>query len=422
MPLVNLSHRSEDDWIGDGIAETVATDLSQRGWSVLGAHLLDEALAGVRTPAPDGLAGVQTPAPDGLAGVQTPAPDGLAGVQTPAPDGLAGVQTRVLAGRAGAAALETLKALGVGSLVGGSFQRLEDRLRITVHIVDVGTGVVQIDATNFSDLDIAWRWASPDGSLDLDALREARPEIGIRNFKATPLMVGGTVYISTPLVQSAAIDAGTGETRWVFNPESYLSDPYPHAMVLSFNSRGLAYWTDGNAERLFYGTNDGYLLAVDAKTGRPVRSFGDDGRVDLMEDIPRAVRGTTDSRGYSWLGVASPPIVAHDVVVTPTIISDLPIAKEAPPGWVKGIDARTGDTKWTFRTVPQGDDFGAESWQNESWRYSGNTNVWSMLSVDDEAGYIYLPTGTPTSDYYGGHRVGDNLFAESLVALDIETG
>ena len=199
----------------------------------------------------------------------------------------------------------------------------------------------QIDATNFSDLEIAWRWASPDGSLDLDALREARPEIGIRNFKATPLMVGGTVYISTPLVQSAAIDAGTGETRWIYNPESYLSDPYPHAMVLSFNSRGLAYWTDGNAERLFYGTNDGYLLAVDAKTGRPVRSFGDDGRVDLMEGIPRAVRGTTDSRGYSWLGVASPPIVAHDVVVTPTIISDLPIAKEAPPGWVKGIDART---------------------------------------------------------------------------------
>ncbi len=280
----------------------------------------------------------------------------------------------------------------------------------------------QIDATNFSDLEIAWRWASPDGSLDLDALREARPEIGIRNFKATPLMVGGTVYISTPLVQSAAIDAGTGETRWVFNPESYLSDPYPHAMVLSFNSRGLAYWTDGTAERLFYGTNDGYLLAVDAKTGRPVRSFGDNGRVDLMEDIPRAVRGTTDSRGYSWLGVASPPIVAHDVVVTPTIISDLPIAKEAPPGWVKGIDARTGDTKWTFRTVPQGDDFGVDSWQNDSWRYSGNTNVWSMLSVDDELGYIYLPTGTPTSDYYGGHRVGDNLFAESLVALDIETG
>ena len=280
----------------------------------------------------------------------------------------------------------------------------------------------QIDASNFADLEIAWRWESPDGALDLDALREIHLEIGIRNFKATPLMVGGVIYISTPLVQSAAIDAGAGETLWVYNPETYLSDPYPHAMVLSFNSCGLACWTDGQEERVLYGTNDGYLLAVDARTGQPVRSFGDNGKVDLMEAIPRAVRGTTDSRGYSWLGVASPPIVAHDVVVTPTIISDLSITKEAPPGWVKGIDVRTGDTKWTFRTVPQADDFGSDSWQNESWRYSGNTNVWSMFSVDDELGYIYLPTGTPTSDYYGGHRLGDNLFAESLVALDIETG
>jgi len=109
-------------------------------------------------------------------------------------------------------------------------------------------------------------------------------------------------------------------------------------------------------------------------------------------------------------------------VVTPNVISDGTTTKEAPPGWLKGVDARTGNTKWTFRTVPQADDFGAETWLNESWRYSGNTNVWSMLSVDDELGYIYLPIGTPTGDYYGGHRPGDNLFAESLVALDIETG
>ncbi len=122
------------------------------------------------------------------------------------------------------------------------------------------------------------------------------------------------------------------------------------------------------------------------------------------------------------MGVASPPIVARDVIVTPNIISDGAIAKEAPPGWIKGIDARTGETKWMFRTVPQADDFGADSWLNESWRYSGNTNVWSFLSVDDENGYVYLPTGTPTGDYYGGHRIGDNLFAESIVALDILTG
>ena len=282
----------------------------------------------------------------------------------------------------------------------------------------------QIDGTNFSTLEIAWRWTSADGALDLDALRELHPEIGIRNFKTTPLMIDGVVYVSTPLALSAALDAGTGEVRWQYDPEAYRAAPYPHASVLSSNRRGLAYWAedDGRDARIFYGTNDGYLLAVDARTGQPVRSFGDNGRVDLAEGIPRAPRSTTDQLGHSWLGVASAPIVAHDVVVTPTVISDIAITKEAPPGWIKGIDARTGDTKWTFRTVPQADDFGAESWQNESWRYSGNTNAWATFAVDDALGYIYVPTGTATSDYYGGHRLGDNLFAETLIALDIETG
>ena len=280
----------------------------------------------------------------------------------------------------------------------------------------------QIDRTNFGQLEIAWRWQSVDGALDLEALRQTRPEIGIRSLKATPLMVGGVLYISTPLHQAAAIDARTGETLWVYDPKSYLGAPYPHGDILSFNSRGLAYWTDGLEERLLWGDNEAYLHAVDARTGTPIRDFGDNGRVDLSEGIPRAQRGTTDSRGYSWLGVASPPIIAHDVVVTPTIVNDFSTVKEAPPGWVKGIDVRTGETKWTFRTVPQADDFGSETWLNESWRYSGNTNVWSLMSVDDELGYVYLPTGTPTGDYYGGHRLGDNLFAESLVALDIETG
>ena len=281
----------------------------------------------------------------------------------------------------------------------------------------------QIDATNFADLQIAWRWQSVDGTLDLEALRRTHPEIGIRNLKATPLMVGGVLYISTPLCQAAAIDAATGETLWVYDPKSYMADPYPHADLLSYNARGLAYWTDGQEERVLWGTNDGYLLAVDARTGEPIRDFGDNGRVDLMQGIPRAVRGTTDAGGFSWLGVASPPIIAHDVVVTPTVISDLRLTrKEQAPGWVKGIDVRTGDTKWTFHTVPQGDDFGSDTWLNDSWQYSGGTNVWSMLSVDDELGYVYLPIGTATNDFYGGHRLGDNLFAESLVALDIQTG
>ncbi len=276
----------------------------------------------------------------------------------------------------------------------------------------------QIDASSFDDLRIAWRWQSADGSLDLDALREQMPQMSIRGLQATPLMIGGVLYLSTALYQAAAVDAGTGETIWVHDPKAYLGGLPTHA----FRSRGVAYWTDGQEARIFWGTSEGYLLAVDAETGQPVLDFGDNGRVDLMEGLPRATRGAVNYRGRNLLGVASPPIVAHDVVVTPTIISDFVIRREAPPGWLKGVDARTGDTKWTFRTVPQGDDFGADTWLNESWRYSGNANVWSMLSVDDELGYLYLPTGTATSDYYGGHRLGDNLFAESLVALDIETG
>ena len=281
------------------------------------------------------------------------------------------------------------------------------------------SGLDQIDASNFDDLEIAWRWRSAD--LDLDALRAIHPDLSVLNLRVTPLMVGGTVYVVTPLRQAAALDAGTGATRWLSDPNVIRTTKHS-INAPGYSSRGLAYWADGDDERLFYGTPDGYLLAIDARTGQPVRSFGDNGRVDLASEIPRGGRGTTDDKGHPWLSVNSPPIVAHGVVVTPISISDQPITREQVPGWVKGIDARTGETRWMFRTVPQSDDYGVDSWQNESWRYTGGTNVWSAFAVDDELGYIYLPTGTPTNDYYGGHRPGDNLFAESLVALDIETG
>ena len=276
----------------------------------------------------------------------------------------------------------------------------------------------QIDAGNFDDLQVAWRWQSVDALLDLEALREDIPSMSIGGLQATPLMVGGVVYIATALHQAAAIDAGTGETIWVHDPEAYLRGVPTHA----YRTRGLAYWSDGQDERIFWGTSDGYLVAVDAATGQPALTFGNEGRADLMEDIPRANRGETDPRGRNLMGVGSPPIVVNDVVVTPTIITDYAVRKEAPPGWLKGVDARTGETKWIFRTVPQEGDFGVETWENESWRYSGNANVWAMLSADEDLGMVYLPTGTPTSDYYGGHRLGDNLFAESLVAVDVETG
>ena len=278
----------------------------------------------------------------------------------------------------------------------------------------------QIDASNFDDLRVAWRWQSADAAIDLEALRESEEDrrISIRGLQATPLMVDGVLYLTTALYQAAAVDAGTGETLWVHDPQAYLGGDPTHA----FRSRGLAYWTDGDDARIFWGTSEAYLMAVDARTGEPVRDFGDNGRVDLTEGVPRADRGAQNYQGRNLVGVASPPVITRDVVVTPTIISDFVIRKEAPPGWVKGVDARTGDTRWMFRTVPRGDDFGADTWLNESWRYSGNANIWPPLSADDELGYVYLPIGTATSDYYGGHRLGDNLFAESLVAVDAETG
>ena len=278
----------------------------------------------------------------------------------------------------------------------------------------------QIDAGNFDDLRVAWRWQTADASIDVEALRESEEDrpISIRGLQATPLMVDGVLYLTTALYQAAAVDAGSGETLWVHDPQAYGGGDPTHA----FRSRGLAYWSDGNDARIFWGTSEAYLIAVDARTGEPVRDFGDNGRVDLTEGVPRADRGAKNYQGRNLVGVASPPVITRDVVVTPTIISDFVIRKEAPPGWVKGVDARTGDTRWMFRTVPRGDDFGANTWLNESWRYSGNANIWPPLSADDELGYVYLPIGTATSDYYGGHRLGDNLFAESLVAVDAETG
>ena len=166
------------------------------------------------------------------------------------------------------------------------------------------------------------------------------------------------------------------------------------------------------------GTGDAYLVAVDALTGEPVGDFGAGGRIDLMAGIPRAKR-SPPPLNYS---VTSPPVVVGDVVVVGSVVSDQPSFKEQPPGHVRGYDAGTGELLWTFHTIPLPGEFGHDTWEDGSWRYTGNTNVWSPMTADPELGYVYLPVGTPTMDFYGVHRPGDNLFANSLVALDARTG
>ena len=265
----------------------------------------------------------------------------------------------------------------------------------------------QINARNVSSLQVAWSWDSPDNELVAKD-----PSLTPWGFKSSPLMIDGVLYISTSLNQVAAINASTGKQLWVFDTETWkLGRP----ANLGFNHRGVGYWTDGKVARILMPTNHAYLWSLDAKTGKPDPNFGDNGVVDLAVGLGREI----NRRLYS---VISAPMVIKDVVVVGSSISDGPRQKEMPPGHVRGFDVRTGAQRWIFHTIPQGDEFGADTWENDSWKYSGNTNVWTVMSADPELGYVYLPTGTPTNDWYAGHRLGDNLFAESLICVDAQTG
>ena len=303
--------------------------------------------------------------------------------------------------------------------------------------------LADITGDNISRLHVAWTAPSPDAHLsvttpdggewtgsptdvfaeltrlDADRWRAAEPPI-IANFKATPLMVGGLLFLNTPTSVGAAFDAATGRPRWTFNPKSY--EAGTTTMSLRWNQRGVAYWTDGTDARVYWGTGDGYLVAVDAVSGRPEADFGVNGKVDLMAGLPRAVRGSRDYLNALTYSVQSPPLVVGNVVITPASISSLVVAKEQIPGWIRAHDARTGRLLWTFHTVPQPGEPGHDSWKGDSWRDAGKVTVWTALSADPELGYIYLPTNTTAPDFYGGHRPGDNQHAESLLCLDAKTG
>ena len=225
-------------------------------------------------------------------------------------------------------------------------------------------------------------------------------------------MVDGVLYVSTSMSQVAAIDAATGETRWVYDPGTWKNGKPSNN---GFVHRGVAFWADGKDRRILFGTGDGYLVALNAQTGKPVRTFGLDGRIDLTQGLDRQV----DRRYY---GVSSPPIICRDVVVMGSKVHDVPVAKTMSPGDVRGFDVRTGKLIWRFRAVPGAGEFGNQTWEEDSWRTTGGANVWTMMSADEELGYVYLPFSTPTNDWYGGQRPGDGLFGESLVCLDARSG
>ena len=264
----------------------------------------------------------------------------------------------------------------------------------------------QINADNFNDLEIAWRLPT----MSFGPTPEYR-------FEGTPLMVGGVVFVTAGSRRAVvAVDATTGEMLWMHRlDEGERGEAAPRRL----SGRGLAYWDDGGDGQIFYVTPGYQLVALDAATGQRVTNFGTDGIIDLKQGLDQDIDLVTGE-----IGLHAAPVVAGNTIIVGAahLPGTAPATRENVKGYVRGFNIRTGDRRWIFHTIPQGDNFGNDTWLNESWRYTGNTGVWAQISVDLELGIAYLPVETPTGDYYGGHRHGDNLFSNSLVAVDLDTG
>jgi len=264
----------------------------------------------------------------------------------------------------------------------------------------------QINASNFSTLEVAWRFKTE--SLG------PRPEF---NLQTTPLMIKGVLYFTAGTRRAAvAVDGATGEMIWMHHiNEGKRGESAPRQL----SGRGVAYWTDGREDRIVYVTPGYQLIALNARTGVPVQGFGKNGVVDLKLEDDQPIDPDTGE-----IGLHTAPIVANDVIVVGAahLPGGAPRSRTHEKGYIRGYDARTGKRLWIFHTIPRPGEFGNDTWEGDSWSYTGNAGSWASLTVDDQANIVYVPIELPTGDYYGGHRPGSGLFGESLVALDLKTG
>jgi len=266
----------------------------------------------------------------------------------------------------------------------------------------------QVGAANFSSLEVAWRFKT-------DSLGP-RPEYKL---ESTPLVVAGVLYTTGGTNRAVvALDAVTGAQKWVHREEE---GPRGAAAPSQLSGRGLAYWTDGREERILYVTPGYRLIALDAKTGARIPTFGVEGAVDLKTDIDQTILPDLITGEIGFQGA---PVVGRDVIIVGAAFREgtAPKSFKNNKGYVRGFDVRTGKRLWTFHTVPQKGEPGYDSWLNGSADYTGNTGVWSQVTIDEDLGLVYLPVESPTGDYYGGHRPGNDLYGESLVCLDLRTG
>jgi quinoprotein glucose dehydrogenase len=269
----------------------------------------------------------------------------------------------------------------------------------------------QINASNFNKLEIAWRFKTDN----LGPFPEYKLE-------GTPVMVNGVIYTTGGTRRSVvALDAKTGEVIWT---HSMREGKRAAVSPRQLSGRGVSYWTDGRGdERVVYVTTGYRLVELDAKTGTPVRSFGTNGLVDLKVGVVKGVDQQIDLE-TGEIGIHSTPAIANDVIIVGSSMREgatVPTHNNTK-GLVRAFDARSGKKLWQFNTIPRPGEFGIDTWQEDSWAVNGNTGVWNQITVDEDLGLAYLPVETPTSDYYGGHRPGDNLFAESVVCVDLRTG
>ncbi|MCC6262066.1 MAG: PQQ-binding-like beta-propeller repeat protein [Bryobacterales bacterium] len=250
----------------------------------------------------------------------------------------------------------------------------------------------QINRENVKNLDVAWTYDTGDAYENSE-------------MQCNPLIINGVLYGLSPKMRVFALDAATGKEIWSFDPNN------GRPVLGKKRSRGLQYWESGDDKRLFIAVEQ-WLYALNATTGKPVEGFGTNGRVDLREGLGRDI-------DFITVSVSTPGVIYRDRLILGSIVSEgLPSA----PGDIRAFDVRTGKLAWQFHTIPHPGEFGYDTWPPDAWKTLGGANSWSGLTLDAERGIVFAPTGSAASDFYGANRVGDNLFADTLLALDANTG